>query len=140
MPEPANVIKSKSILSRRLDLRGFSLVEMMIALVILSISILALSSITITAIRENTKNHLRDSAVQITKETIENILAEPFDSLDDGTATRNVSLRGTSKDFEVEWAVTEKSGSLKEVSITVETNFGGATISNQAIVYKHSSL
>jgi Tfp pilus assembly protein PilV len=113
---------------------------MMIALVILSISILALSSITITAIRENTKNHLRDSAVQITKETIENILAEPFESLDDGTATRNVSLRGTSKDFDVAWDVSETSGSLKEVNITVETNFGGETISNKAIVYKHSSL
>jgi prepilin-type N-terminal cleavage/methylation domain-containing protein len=61
--------------------RGFSLVEMMIALLIIAISFFALSSAMVSAISVNIGNELRDASVRLTTQTAEVLLSLPFDDL-----------------------------------------------------------
>jgi prepilin-type N-terminal cleavage/methylation domain-containing protein len=61
--------------------RGFSLVEMMIALLIIAISFFALSSAIVSAISVNNGNELRDASVRLTTQTAEVLLSLPFDDI-----------------------------------------------------------
>lgn len=60
---------------------GFSLIEMMTALVIISLALLVLSAVLIHAIQINVANDLRNAAIRLTNQTAEVILAVPFDSV-----------------------------------------------------------
>lgn len=60
---------------------GFSLIEMMTALVIIALTLLALSAVLIHAIQVNVGNDLRNAAVRLSSQTAEVLLALPFDSL-----------------------------------------------------------
>ncbi len=60
---------------------GFSLIEMMTALVIISLALLVLSAVLIHAIQINVSNDLRNAAIRLTNQTAEVILAVPFDSV-----------------------------------------------------------
>ncbi len=80
--------------------KGFSLVEMMTALVIIALSLLVLSTALIHAIRINVANDLRNAAIRLANQTAGVILALPFDSVgscgltaDPGSANFNGSYR-----------------------------------------------
>ncbi|MBI3398065.1 MAG: prepilin-type N-terminal cleavage/methylation domain-containing protein [Deltaproteobacteria bacterium] len=60
--------------------KGFSLIEMMIALAILAISMLGLLNIVITSIRVNLQNDIRNTAIRLTTQTAEILLAQPMNS------------------------------------------------------------
>ena len=60
---------------------GFSLVEMMIAMLIMVFSLLALSSAVINAISVNIGNELRNTATGLTGQTAEVILALPIENI-----------------------------------------------------------
>jgi prepilin-type N-terminal cleavage/methylation domain-containing protein len=60
---------------------GFSLIEMMTALVIIALTLLVLSAVLIHAIKINVVNDLRNAAIRLTNQTAEVILALPFDSI-----------------------------------------------------------
>jgi prepilin-type N-terminal cleavage/methylation domain-containing protein len=60
--------------------RGFSLVEMMIALVIIAFTLLALSAAMINGIAVNLENELSNIDVRLTNQTAEVLLALPIDA------------------------------------------------------------
>lgn len=121
--------------------RGFSLVEMMVALVILSISILALTSITLTSMKANVGNDARNAAVRLTGEVTETLFKVPFDDLVssvDPHETRTVRLRGTDKNFTVSWTVTPTTATLKQIVIKVKYYIKEKPYTNQSVVYRPS--
>jgi prepilin-type N-terminal cleavage/methylation domain-containing protein len=61
--------------------KGFSLVEMMIAMIIIVFSLLALSSAVINAIGVNLGNELRNIAARLTSQTAEVILTLPIENI-----------------------------------------------------------
>jgi prepilin-type N-terminal cleavage/methylation domain-containing protein len=61
--------------------KGFSLVEMMIAMVIITFSLLALSSAVINAIGVNLGNELRNTATRLTGQTAEVMIALPIENI-----------------------------------------------------------
>jgi len=61
--------------------RGFSLVEMMMALIIMSISFLALSAVMAGAISVNLENEMRNAAIRLTSQTAEALLSLPIDGI-----------------------------------------------------------
>lgn len=60
---------------------GFSVIEMITALVIIALTLLVLSAVLIHAIQINVANDLRDAAIRLTSQTAEVILVLPFDSI-----------------------------------------------------------
>ena len=60
---------------------GFSLFELMISLAILTVSILALLSLTITSIQANLQNDIRNASIRLTNQTAEILLAQPIETL-----------------------------------------------------------
>jgi prepilin-type N-terminal cleavage/methylation domain-containing protein len=61
--------------------KGFSLVEMMIAIVIMAVSFLALSAAMVSSISVNIENELMNNAVRLTAQTAEILLALPIDNV-----------------------------------------------------------
>lgn len=140
--------------------KGFSLVELMIALVILQISLLGLLSGLVNSIAVNLDNELRNTAIRITNQTAETIHSLDFNDNEvlSGTHYRYPSgysqqdLKGfpqTVQDirggfqqpYSISWTVTDQGTELKQVLITVQyTNPHGENLSNNAVIYKHISL
>jgi prepilin-type N-terminal cleavage/methylation domain-containing protein len=60
---------------------GFSLIEMLVAVVILAFTLLALCAAMVNAISANLGNELRNTAVRLTNHTAEVLLALPIDSM-----------------------------------------------------------
>jgi prepilin-type N-terminal cleavage/methylation domain-containing protein len=61
--------------------KGFSLVEMLIAVVIMAFSLLALSEVMVSSISINLGNEMRNTAVRLTTQTAEVLLTLPVDTL-----------------------------------------------------------
>lgn len=59
--------------------KGFSLIEMMIALVIILFTMLAMFAALATSISVNLGNDIRNAAIKLTNQTAEVLLALPFD-------------------------------------------------------------
>lgn len=130
-----------SPLMLRRDQRGFSLIEMLIALVILSVAILGMTSVTIMTIRTNLENDLRNAAVRVTAEVAEDLLAMPIEDVAStptgSPETRQMNVRGADVSFEVTRVVSSLSNDLRQINITVSYIIKGVTKTNSAVVYKH---
>jgi prepilin-type N-terminal cleavage/methylation domain-containing protein len=61
--------------------KGFSLIELMVAVVIIAVAMLALSSVMINAITVNLGNDLRNTSLRLTQQTAEALLALPIESI-----------------------------------------------------------
>jgi prepilin-type N-terminal cleavage/methylation domain-containing protein len=61
--------------------KGFSLIELMVAVVIIAVAMLALSSVMINAITVNLGNDLRNTAMRLTQQTAETLLALPIENI-----------------------------------------------------------
>jgi prepilin-type N-terminal cleavage/methylation domain-containing protein len=79
---------------------GFTLVEIVIAVVILSIGVLGLAGTTAHAIRSTTIADLRSERMAARQSVIEQLRALPFDSVSSGTDTVGA--------YEVQWRSTAR--------------------------------
>lgn len=124
------------------NVKGFSIIELLVALVILSISFLALANVMITSIRVNSQNDYRNTAVRLTGETAENLLAQPIDSLANGATSNTVSvkIRGITLPYTVSSNVSSLTNDLKQINITVQYTHGGQSYSNNSVIYKHRAM
>ncbi|MBI3608874.1 MAG: prepilin-type N-terminal cleavage/methylation domain-containing protein [Nitrospirae bacterium] len=114
---------------------GVTLIELMAALVILVVGILGLLSLTITSIQANLQNDLRNTAVRMTSQVAEALLAQAIDNVVSGSLApydgTNAALlpsyqvypnpvqtvRGVSQTYAGTWNVTTTSADLKQVTI-----------------------
>lgn len=119
---------------------GYSLIEVMFALVILSVAILGLASLTTRMVQVNQENDLRNMAVQLTTETAERTLGESIDTMVDTTEDRDVKVRGVNKQFTIVRDVTPLTTDLRQVDITVSYTLRGQTMQNRAVIYKHRTM
>ena len=142
--------------------KGFTLVEMMMAIVIIMVSMLALVTTMMMTMNTNMTNEMRSAAVRLTNQTAEALLAIPTTKdaaidplLTAGTYTRitgdanqdnrglpkiQQSIRGTSKTFNISWKVVDTSDTMKQIQIWVSYQLRtNQTFTNSALVYKHAT-
>lgn len=138
---------------------GFSLVELMFAMVIILVSMLALLTSITTSINTNMSSEIRNAAVKVTNETAEAILALPIDDaeLSDGshgnTFTSGATgqqgkgfpnpvqkIRGYEKTYTITWFVIPSSSNLKQVDILVSYTHKGKSYENASLIYKHRAI
>ncbi|BCS97154.1 hypothetical protein DSLASN_27860 [Desulfoluna limicola] len=103
---------------------GFTLIEVMVALVIFAFGILAVLGMQVTSIRGGYQSQNLTEAASAGANKIEELIAMDYDPLDDGTET-------VAGKYSLNWDVTENtSGKLsntKAIDLTVQWTEGGRT-------------
>ncbi len=123
-----------------LNKKGLTLVEVMIALVIVLLVFLALMQTALVGIDSNTRNALRDEAVSIAEMKMNEARNILFDTLLAGTTTEppvNRNFRSTNVRFTVTRTVTNLTTDNKQINITVTWEWKEKTVAN-GNPYTHS--
>ena len=118
----------------KLNNKGMTLIEMLIALMLLLITSLAMMQTSLLAIQTNLANSLRDEAVNVAEERMNDLRNEPFtttplftsDALLSGTTTTTVTrkIRASSVPFDVRRTVApDIDANTKQVSVTVAWSY-----------------
>jgi prepilin-type N-terminal cleavage/methylation domain-containing protein len=121
--------------------KGVTLIEMMIALVILLIVSLAFMQTALLGTSTNVKNQLRDEAVNITEMRMDQLRSLPFTDLStspylvapgnspaEAVVQRN--FRGFSIDYTPTRTITDINGDTKQIKVTVTWNYRGQAYSH----------
>lgn len=103
--------------------KGFSLVEILIALVILSISLLALAGLMVTTTRNNSFGGHMTEAATFAQDQLENLRTSPWANVVTGNDTR---LGSTGINYARNWNVVPNAvapnDTIKEITITISWN------------------
>ena len=101
--------------------RGFTLIEVMIAFVILIIGLLGLLTTVNVAMVHNLKNATRDEVTRIASSTMQEMRSQPFDSVVSDTAATPVTsrLRSMSKQYQVRRTVTNLDTRSRQYQVDV---------------------
>ena len=77
--------------------RGFSLIEVLFATAISSVSILGLMAMTVVSIKANQRDSLRNDSVRVASETAEILMTAPFDTVEscESPASSGTTSAGT---------------------------------------------
>ncbi len=94
------------------DRRGGSLLEVVIALVVLSFGMLGMATTTAMAVRQTTLAEITSRRVSASQQVAERLRSIPFDSMDSGSA--DIGKYG------VTWSVTASSFRAKRVEIVTQ--------------------
>ena len=104
----------------RLGSRGMTLVEVLIALAIISIALLGMCLTSLSVIKGNATNDMLTRASTVAQAKMEDLKNVPFSSLANGNDTEG--------DFTRQWTITDISATLKQITlITSWTNKQGTT-------------
>lgn len=140
--------------------KGFSLIELMIALFILAFSLLGFLGVMATSIDSNLQNELRNTAIGLTTQVAETLLAQDFDAVApadcsltpyDGTNTcigsnfqmypnPNITVRGFTQTYTITWTITDLNLNLKQITINTTYTHRGQNFSHDSVIYKHREL
>jgi len=103
-----------------LGYKGFSLIEVLVALVILSFSLLALAGLMVTTTKNNSfGNHMTEAAT-FAQDKLEELRAIKWENLSDGNYTDQEDVK-TGITYTRNWNVATN-GSLKTITISVNWN------------------
>ena len=116
---------------RRLDRRGFTLVELLIGIALFAIILTGLGSSGIYASKIRTDARVRLEAAHFTQGELEYLLSQPFDSLTSGSRS---SASGTS-----EWVVEDSFAYLKILLKITYAPTGGVSVKDSIAALRNSS-
>lgn len=104
---------------RRPPQRGFTLIEALIALVILSLGLFGLMQIQTRVMLKTGDSKAQTAAVNLAQEKLEGLRARDYADIDSDEDLIRTAVGGTT-DFTRTWTVTEKTDpTYKQVSVTV---------------------
>jgi len=109
---------------------GFSLIEFVVAVLILTVGLLALLKTVDFSISQNASNKMRNDAVFIADEVMSRERVKPFAQILSANSTRTITYGLTVKNYSITEQVTGMGGtppSSKRVQLTVSWQDKGAT-------------
>ncbi len=136
----------------RINKKGFSLVEVMIALVILLLVFMGLIQASIVSIGANMRNEIRDEATRLTSDIMTQLRAAPFDDLDRSPITAapatpdpanftvvaaltTRSIRNTTIPYTVNVTIQLLDTDHKQITITTQWTWQGETMTHTIVTY-----
>ena len=109
---------------RMKDQKGFTLMEVMISVIILSVALLALAGLQIISIRGNSFGGTMTEAITLARDKIEDLKRDDWDNVATGEDTQ--VARGIN--YARNWAV-QMVGQTKEVTVTISWDSGNHQVS-----------
>ena len=106
---------------------GFTLVEVMVAIVIMAVFMLGLLEALEVAMQNNTKNLIRDDVAKVAQDTMNNMKDQPFNAAFTPTTTVTTNLRGVQKQYNVQRTVTTLPSGALTYQVGVKWVFKGVT-------------
>ncbi len=107
--------------------RGFTLVEVLVAFVILLVGLLGLLQAINIALEHNTRNHFREEATLVGERVMNGFRALPFDQITatNGTLSVPSNIRGVNKSYRVTYLARAAGGSAnsRELEVNVIWKF-----------------
>ena len=104
--------------------RGFTLVEVLVAIVILFISMMAVLHALGLSVEHNMKNIIMDEAVRISEQRMNELRNEPITSLASSTSLTQITIvrgiRNTSITYTVNWIVENLSADSRAIQVLVQ--------------------
>lgn len=94
----------------RADRRGTSIIEVVVAMMVLTISVLGMAGGAVVATRQLSIAELKTERTIVRQNTLERLRALPFDSVADGSDELGA--------FSLEWIVTEGGSGSKLITLT----------------------
>jgi len=130
----------------RLNSKGFTLIEMLVAMVIILVLLLGLVQAALLSIDSNLRNLLRDEAVRVAEQRMNGMLIDisgnqyqglrnlPFDSpllqatpLTCTASNVSRSFRNMTRNYSVCWRITDLTTDVKRIEVTVGWNYKNET-------------
>jgi prepilin-type N-terminal cleavage/methylation domain-containing protein len=113
-------MKTRDCFRGEMGVRGFSLIEMLISLVILAVSLLAIASLMAITTRNNASGTQMTEAINLAQDKIEELSVTPSGNLLPGTDQKKGS---TGINYSRNWTVLPNAtGNLRAVTVTVNWN------------------
>jgi Tfp pilus assembly protein PilV len=118
----------------RTNQKGLTLVEVMIAFLVLLITSLALMQTALVSISSNMQNVLRDEAVRIAEMRINDARSAPFDSVTSDVPSVPVTstLKNVNETFTTTMTVSQPATDIKQIAVTVTWPWKGVTYTHSA--------
>lgn len=116
--------------------QGFTLVEFLISIVILTVVLLALLETVNLSIAHNMKNQLRNQAVMVTDEKMNTEKLKPFDAISSGTTkvyTDTYRIGLAQKNYSSTKTITTISSQTKSININVSWYYKGQRYTHSII-------
>jgi type IV pilus assembly protein PilV len=107
--------------------KGFTLVETMVALVILSVSMLGILDAMVLAMQQNLENFSRNESVRIAEQTMNELRNTAFDDLANGVSAISRRYKQVTRNFAVTWTVNALSANSNSVQVQVSWVVKGKT-------------
>lgn len=104
---------------------GFTLVEIMVAMVIMMVGLLGMLHSLNIAMEHNLRNHLRDEAVSVADEQLNELKIKPYDNLSAAYAVKLVPsrIRGVGKNYSVVTTTEPVGANARAVAVRVAWSY-----------------
>lgn len=114
------------------DSKGFTLVELVMAMAIMFIIFLGLAGVAMTGLEYNIQNALRDEAVSVGESRMNQVRSQPFDNIVTPSLPENVSspVRGFDAAYTVTTSVATPDTDLKQITMVVAWTRNGKSYSH----------
>jgi prepilin-type N-terminal cleavage/methylation domain-containing protein len=112
----------------RRNKKGFTFVEVLVALTILMVSMLGIIEAMVMAMQQNLENYSRDEAVRIAEQTMNELRDSSFDGLNNATYPPvSRKYKQFTRTFNVNRTVTALSSDSRSVELQVSWTINGKT-------------
>ncbi len=111
--------------------KGFTLIEVLVAICILSISMLAILEAVVIAMEHNLNNVSRDESVRIAEAKMNELRNSTFSSLASGASSVTRNFRNLTRTFNVQWTINNLSANSIAIVVMV-------TWTHRGIQHTHS--
>lgn len=103
--------------------RGFTLVELMAAMVIMLVGLLGMLKAVTVALEHNLRNHQREEVVRVAETIMNGMRSQPFDAVFSLTTTVSSKFRGGTSRYNVTRTVDDLSAASKQYQVDVRWAF-----------------